>query len=261
MGFKANIKIGVQFQTHGVDAPQFEKSARDAVALGVDSVFLWDHLVPFTGEADETAWDSWVLIGALAKELRASLVTLGVLVSPLTFRSPVILARCAVTAARLGNGEFILGVGAGGFVHDDELMNMKMSVKDRMIHFANQLAVLRREIDIQNERFSTQVKIWVGGDGKNVTIPEAVHYGDGWSGFGPPARFASRRQVVDHFRSMSSHPDNDFIVSVLLTRQDEPIRIDDFAEVGAHHLIRSLRPSLDGTFDLQPIRDLLSQRM
>ena len=38
MASKAQIKIGVQFQTHGVDAPQFEKSARDAVALGVDSV-------------------------------------------------------------------------------------------------------------------------------------------------------------------------------------------------------------------------------
>ncbi len=261
MASKAQIKIGVQFQTHGVDAPQFEKSARDAVAMGVDSVFLWDHLVPFTGEADETAWDSWVLIGALAKELRSTSVTLGVLVSPLTFRSPVILARSAVTAARLGNGEFVLGVGAGGFIHDDELMNMKMSVKDRMIHFANQLAVLRKEIDIQNERFSTQVKIWVGGDGKNVTIPEAVRHADGWSGFGPPARFESRRQVVDQFRSTTVHLDHEFVVSVLLTRQDEPIRIVDFAEVGALHLIRSLRPSLDGTFDLQPIQDLLSQRM
>jgi len=261
MASKAQIKIGVQFQTHGVDAPQFEKSARDAIALGVDSVFLWDHLVPFTGQADETAWDSWVLIGALAKELRTSSVTLGVLVSPLTFRSPIILARSAVTAARLGNGEFILGVGAGGFVHDDELMNMKMPVKERMISFTHQLAVLRREIDIQNERFSTQVKIWVGGDGKSVTIPMAVRYGDGWSGFGPPARFESRRQVVDQFRSMMVHPDDEFVVSVLLTRQDEPIHIDNFTQVGALHLIRSLRPSLKGTFDLQPIQDLLSQRM
>ncbi|GDX27488.1 LLM class F420-dependent oxidoreductase [Actinomycetes bacterium] len=261
MASKAQIKIGVQFQTHGVDAPQFEKSARDAVALGVDSVFLWDHLVPFTGEKDETAWDSWVLIGALARELRTSSVALGVLVSPLTFRSPIILARCAVTAARLGNGEFILGVGAGGFIHDDELMNIKMSLKERMFSFANQLAVLRREIDIQNETFCTRVKIWVGGDGKNVTIPGAVHHADGWSGFGPPARFESRRQVVDQLRLKSAHPDSEFEISVLLTRQDERILINDFAEVGALHLIRSLRPSPDGTFDLQPIQDLLSQRL
>jgi len=261
MASKTQIKIGVQFQTHGVDAPQFEKSARDAVALGVDSVFLWDHLVPFTGQKDETAWDSWVLIGALAKELRESSVALGVLVSPLTFRSPIILARCAVTAARLGNGEFILGVGAGGFIHDDELMNMKMPLKERMISFTNQLAVLRKEIDIQNQRFGTRVKIWVGGDGKSVTIPEAVRFGDGWSGFGPPARFESRRQVVDQLRLKSAYPDNEFEISVLLTRQDEPIRIVDFAEVGALHLIRSLRPSVDGTFGLQPIQDLLSQRM
>ncbi len=261
MASKTQIKIGVQFQTHGVDAPQFEKSARDAVALGVDSVFLWDHLVPFTGQKDETAWDTWVLIGALAKELRASAVTFGVLVSPLTFRNPIILARCAVTAARLGNGKFILGVGAGGFIHDDELMNTKMPLRERMVSFANHLAVLRREIDSQNERFSTQVKIWVGGDGKSVTIPEAVRHADGWSGFGPPARFESRRQVVDQFRSMTGHPDHEFEISVLLTRQDEPIRISDFTEVGALHLMRSLRPSLDGTFDLQPIQDLLSQRM
>ncbi len=261
MASKTQIKIGVQFQTHGVDAPQFEKSASDAVALGVDSVFLWDHLVPFTGQKDETAWDSWVLIGALARELRSSSVTLGVLVSPLTFRSPIILARCAATAARLGNGHFILGVGAGGFIHDDELMNMKMPLKERMISFTNQLAVLRREIDIQNERFGTRVKIWVGGDGENVTIPEAVRFGDGWSGFGPPARFKSRRQVVDQLRLKSAYPDSEFEISVLLTRQDEPMRIVDFAEVGALHLIRSLRPSVDGVFDLQPIQDLLSQRL
>ncbi|MFM8482800.1 MAG: hypothetical protein ACKOBT_05575 [Actinomycetota bacterium] len=37
-----------------MSAPSFRDAAVRAVELGVDSVFLWDHLFPFTGSADDS---------------------------------------------------------------------------------------------------------------------------------------------------------------------------------------------------------------
>ena len=128
---------------------------------------------------------------------------------------------------------------------------MRKNLFRNIWHFANQLAVLRREIDIQNDRLGTQVKIWVGGDGKNVTIPEAVRHADGWSGFGPPTEFANKAKHV---------AENNLEISVLLTPNDLANDLQAYVDAGADQVIRSLRPSEENTFDLAPIAQMLSER-
>lgn len=80
------MRIGVQFQTHEVPPDRFAVAARDAVELGVDGVFLWDHMVPFVGPPDGSAWETWTLLGAMATAVAGTGVDVGVLVSPLSFR-------------------------------------------------------------------------------------------------------------------------------------------------------------------------------
>lgn len=252
---KITPDIGVQFQTHGVSASSFRRAAVEAVALGVDSVFLWDHLVPFTGTAADSAWETWTLLGSISPELRGTEVVPGVLVSPLTFRRPAILARAAATVAALGNGRFVLGVGAGGFDPDDELTDTVMTRGRRSARFVDGLETLVREVRGQCDRHGVRIEVWVGGDGPHVTIPAAARLADGWSGFGPPERWNRSVAILDGLRS------RELVRSVLLTIHDEPIDLDEYMQAGVDHVVRSVRPEADGTFDLAPIAALLAQRV
>lgn len=245
------LKIGVQFQTHDVAPSEYRDIVEKSINLGVDSVFLWDHLVPFTGQERDVAWDTWTLLGALAPLFRGRAQQLGVLVSPLSIREPAVLARSAATLSLLGNGSFVLGVGAGGFTFDDQLTDAPRDLPSRMRLFDRRLQVLRREVGQLNANLGTNISIWVGGSGKRVTIPLAVKFADGWSGFGPPSEFASKaRQLQKH----------DLELSVLLTAQDLENNLVDYFEAGARHVIRSLRPSQDRSFDLGIISAMISER-
>lgn len=246
------MKIGVQFQTHGVEPSRFVSVARSAAEMGVDGVFLWDHMVPFVGSSDDSAWETWTLLGAMASVASEFRVEMGVLVSPLTFRHPAVLARAAATVARLSGGGFVLGVGAGGFVHDDRLFGDRRSTPERMAHFRERLESLRRAVDDQNRRHGTSVRIWVGGDGVRVTVPAAARWADGWSGFAPVERWRHRKALLDG--STDGRP---METSVLLTPLDDVADVRAWRSAGADWIIRSLRPDLHGDFDLDPIRVLL----
>jgi len=247
------MKIGVQFQTHGVDANRFVSVAREAAEMGVDGIFLWDHMVPFVGSPDDSAWETWSLLGAMSAVGSDFPVVLGVLVSPLSFRHPQVLARAAATVARLSGGGFVLGVGAGGFVHDDRLFDDRRTTSERMANFRKEVETLRHAVDDQNRRHGTRVRVWVGGDGPRVTVPLAARWADGWSGFAPLERWRDRNVLLDELadrRPMEA--------SVLLTPLDEPADVHAWRSAGTDWIIRSLRPDGLGDFDLAPIRHLLA---
>ncbi|MEY3618800.1 MAG: hypothetical protein RL726_1498 [Actinomycetota bacterium] len=248
------MRIGVQFQTHGVDARRFVSVGRAAAEMGVDGIFLWDHMVPFVGSPDDSAWETWSLLGAMSAVGSDFPVVLGVLVSPLSFRHPQVLARAAATVARLSGGELVLGVGAGGFVHDDRLFDDRRTTSERMANFRQEVENLRHAVDDQNRRHGTRIRIWVGGDGARVTVPLAARWADGWSGFAPLERWCHRKALLDGLingRSMET--------SVLLTPMDESVDVHAWRLAGTDWIIRSLRPDGHGDFDLAPIRQLLAE--
>jgi hypothetical protein len=160
--------------------------------------------------------------------------------------------------AALGNGQFILGVGAGGFDLDDVLAQTEMSLAERMSGFTKGLQSVVNQVRDQGRRHGLSLRVWVGGDGPRITIPAAAALADGWSGFGPPERFAQGRESLRS--ALMANGGRECERSVLLTPFDEPMDLASFTEVGAEHVVRSLRPENDGTFDLRPISDLLSQR-
>jgi len=75
-----------------------------------DGVFLWDHV--YRPEADPSEiLDPWVVFGAQA--LATDRIRLGPMVTPITRRRPIKLAREAVTLDHLSNGRLTLGLGLG----------------------------------------------------------------------------------------------------------------------------------------------------
>lgn len=81
-----------------------------AEAAGWHAVFLWDHVLRRPGDPQETA-DPWVAMAAMA--VATERVRLGPMVTPITRRRPIKLARECTTLDHLSGGRLTLGLGLG----------------------------------------------------------------------------------------------------------------------------------------------------
>jgi alkanesulfonate monooxygenase SsuD/methylene tetrahydromethanopterin reductase-like flavin-dependent oxidoreductase (luciferase family) len=95
----------------GLDAALVANWAVAAESAGWDGFFLWDHLFAFApGPVD--AVDPWIALTAAA--CATGRIRLGILVTPLPRRRPLVVARQSVTLDRLSRGRLVLGAGIGG---------------------------------------------------------------------------------------------------------------------------------------------------
>lgn len=92
--------------------PELRDLARRAEDVGLDSVWVGDHLLyRFADGSTRGPWESWSLLAALGAA--TSRVTLAPLVASTAFRSPALLAKQAATLDEITGGRFVLGLGAG----------------------------------------------------------------------------------------------------------------------------------------------------
>src|SRR5918995_1931184 len=82
-----------------------------AEEAGFESYFRSDHYASFPGEAGLPTTDAWATLAGLARE--TSRITLGTLVSPVTFRPPGNLAKVVTTVDEMADGRVEVGLGAG----------------------------------------------------------------------------------------------------------------------------------------------------
>jgi F420-dependent oxidoreductase-like protein len=85
--------------------------ATTAEEAGFEAYFRSDHYASFPGEAGLPTTDAWATLAGLARE--TSRISLGALVSPVTFRLPGNLAKVVATVAEMAGGRVELGLGAG----------------------------------------------------------------------------------------------------------------------------------------------------
>ena len=108
------LKVGVQLPEveRVVRWPELVAMARAAESIGLDSIWLGDHLLYRYPDAPPRGpWEAWTSLAGLAAA--TTRIQLGPLVASTSFHEPTMLAKMAGTVDEISGGRLILGLGAG----------------------------------------------------------------------------------------------------------------------------------------------------
>ncbi len=115
--------------------------ARAAEAGGFDAFFRSDHWQTFGGDGLPGPTDSWVTLGAIARETER--IRLGTLVTSATFRLPGPLAIAVAQIDEMSGGRVELGLGAGWFDGEHDAYGIPFpETAERFDRLEEQLAVI-----------------------------------------------------------------------------------------------------------------------
>ena len=106
------VRIFVEPQM-GATYEQQLRMAQAAEAAGFDAFFRSDHFLTMGGDGMPGPTDSWVTLGAIARETRR--IRLGTLVTSATFRLPGLLAVQVAQVDAMSGGRVELGLGTGWY--------------------------------------------------------------------------------------------------------------------------------------------------
>ena len=138
--------------------------AREVEALGLDSLWLPDHLVNPVGS--KPFYEGWTTLGALAQT--TSRIRIGTIVSSIVFREPQLLAKQAIAVDHVSGGRVEVGIGAGS-ERDNEAVGLRpwtpRERSDRLRGFVEELDGLlqgdeRRGFPLQRPRPPLTIAAW-----------------------------------------------------------------------------------------------------
>jgi alkanesulfonate monooxygenase SsuD/methylene tetrahydromethanopterin reductase-like flavin-dependent oxidoreductase (luciferase family) len=112
----AKFQVGYQIHPQHCTTDQIREAYRSADSLGVDNLYVWDHMHPLYGDPEGQNYASTPILGGMAVETKGA--RFGALVSSVAYRNPEFYAYEVWTLNKLSHGRALLGIGAGWFERD-----------------------------------------------------------------------------------------------------------------------------------------------
>lgn len=123
--------------------PEMRALARDAEALGVDRLWVADHLVQVTSSGRVIDFrECWTVLAATAEA--TSRIGVGPLVTCAGYRNPGLLARMADTLDMVSGGRLVLAAGPGDVVKDTSWRAFGFDDRRPVGRFAEWIEVVAR---------------------------------------------------------------------------------------------------------------------
>jgi F420-dependent oxidoreductase-like protein len=214
--------------TYGLQLPKFtfpvpddrlfEHVAAMATAAddgGFSSLWVMDHFyqLPGLGGADDKMLEGFTLLGALAA--RTQRVTLGTLVTGVTYRNPALLAKEVTTLDIISSGRAVLGIGAAWYDVEHEGLGVDFPpVAERMDRLEEAVQICRLMFTEERPTFEGRYyrikearniprpiqqggpKIMIGGSGPKRTLRAVAKYADISNVFGGPDTLRKNVEIL-----------------------------------------------------------------
>lgn len=192
------FKVGVQIHPQHCTTDQILDAACRADALGVETVWVWDHFFPLYGDPEGAHFECYTLLGAIARETKHAM--LGAMVAGNTYRNPELLATMTHTLDHISGGRAILGVGAGWNQRDHDEYGFEFGdAAWRLREFGKALPRMKSRLAKSHPAPIGPVPIMIGGGGEKVTLRLVARHADMWNGFPPARSWAHKNQVLDQW--------------------------------------------------------------
>lgn len=213
--------VGLQIPSFSFGGPPGEifdhvaELARAADESGFSSLWVMDHLNQLDplGGPDEPMLEAYTLLGALAAV--TSRVTLGTLVTGVTYRNPGLLAKMVITLDVISGGRAVLGIGAAwhepehrAFAFDYPPIGERLDMLEEALQICR--AMFREDgVSLEGAYFAVRdvrvvprpvrpggPPILVGGGGERRTLKLVARYADACNIFGDAATVRHKVEVL-----------------------------------------------------------------
>ncbi len=192
---------------------------------GFDWISAWDHIYEAPNEGGVTPhFEAVATLAALACDTTNA--RLGCLVFYVGYRNPGLLAKAAITIDHLSDGRFELGLGGGwheweaaAYGYDFPRVGVRLDMLEEAVELIsglNQAGTDNAEEDgparvsftgdhyrLDNASslpgpVSGPMPIWIGGVGRNRTLPMTAKWADGWNAaYVSPKMYGELNQHLD----------------------------------------------------------------
>lgn len=235
--------------------------ARRAEAAGFEALFRSDHYESFPGDSDQPTTDAWAVLAGLARETTS--LGLGVLVSPVLFRTPGNLAKVALTVDEMSGGRIEVGLGAGWHAEEHRRHGFPFpEISERADHLEEALEILHglwdgpdgwsflgRHYAVEDARMrpkagsipgrdSGRPPIIVGGEGSPRSFRLAARFADEFNLSSSSPQVASRKfsELDETLRAAGRDPatiTHSAMVGILIGRDEDEVRRRESDLLGA----------------------------
>jgi F420-dependent oxidoreductase-like protein len=169
--------------------------AKEAEAVGFDSIWLFDHFHTTPVPTQEVTFECWTSTAALARDTKR--VRIGQMVTCNGYRNPALMAKMASTVDVLSHGRLDFGIGAGWYEHEfkaygydfpdgpTRLRQLRDALRVICAMWTEEEAVfegkyhsVRGAINQPKGVQKPHIPILIGGAGEQVTLKLVAQYGD-----------------------------------------------------------------------------------
>jgi probable F420-dependent oxidoreductase len=232
----SRIRIGVQLHPQQTSYASFAEAVRRFDAMGVDSIFNWDHFFPLYGEPDGPHFEGWTLLTAMAAITTRAEV--GCLVTCNTYRNPALLSNMAKTVDHISGGRLILGIGSGWFERDYREYGYEFgTAPGRLRALGEALPIIRQRWEVDVPKPTRKIPILIGGGGEKVTLRLTAEHADIWHGFGSPETVTHKNKVLDDWCATVGRDPSTIERSV---SPEDGQSLDAYVAAGVSHFIFGL---------------------
>ena len=206
------MEISITVEGFGLAWDRWKALVKHLEQCGFAGIYKSDH---FTDEKLPLDDHLEVLVALTYLASHIPRVHFGTMVSPLSFRDPVMLARQAMAIDDLSGGRMILGLGTGWLQLEHTMFGYELgTIKQRFdrleeglevitqlirsddpVTFEGQYFQLRDAILLPCPRRKTPVLI--GGAGPKRTLPLVARYADMWNCQGSLENFREKMDILD----------------------------------------------------------------